>query len=178
VTSSLWIAPLVERTWVGAVADERRALEDWLDFQRATLQSKCTGLTADQLKEQAVPPSNLSLLGIVRHMTDVERWWFRMCVASEQLPFRYGTREDRDVAFDKVQDADAPADLEAYRQEIDLARAAAKGRPLEQTFELRGGRRSGELDLRWVYLHMIEEYARHNGHADLIRERIDGATGI
>ena len=84
-----WIAPQVERTDPERVLGERQALEAWLDFHRDTLLLKCAGLTAGQLKERAVPPSRLSLLGLVRHMTEVERWWFRMHAASADLPFPY-----------------------------------------------------------------------------------------
>ena len=109
-----WTAPQITRQSAPYVADERRMLEAWLDFQRQTLLSKCSGPTAGQLRQRAAPPSTLSLLGLVRHMTDVERGWFRRRIAGEEVGYLY---------------------------------------------------------------HMIEEYARHSGHADLLRERIDGTTG-
>jgi hypothetical protein len=86
------LARTVERTGPGRILGERRALEAWLDFHRDTLLLKCAGLTAGQLKERAVPPSRLSLLGLARHMTEVERWWFCMHAAKADLPFPY----DRD----------------------------------------------------------------------------------
>jgi uncharacterized damage-inducible protein DinB len=171
-----WTAPHIDRVEPPTVAGEREALETWLDFHRETLLSKCSGLTAEQLRRRAVEPSTLSLLGIVRHMADVERGWFRRGVAGEDIDFRYSSEADPDGEFDNVDDADPQADLAAFTDEIERAREAARGRSLEGTFFHR--RRGADIDLRWVYVHMIEEYARHNGHADLLRQRIDGATGI
>jgi len=172
-----WTAPEVERVQVPRMADERQALEAWLDFHRLTLLHKCAGLTSDQLKLQAVPPSRLSLLGLVRHMTEVERWWFRMNAGQTDMPFPYDpdhTGQD----FEALDDADAPANIEAYEQEVELARAASAEKRLDDVVPSRGHHPERTRDIRWIYLHMIEEYARHNGHADLIRERIDGVTGM
>jgi len=178
MTADAWIAPTVSREDPAQVSDERTALEQWLEFHRATLLGKCAGLTSDQLKTRAVAPSGLSLLGLVRHMLEVERWWFRMHAAREDLQYRYVTDEDEDAEFNGVDDADAAADIDAYRQECDAARAAVAGLPLDHVVPTRGHRADVTLNLRWIYLHMIEEYARHNGHADLLRERIDGSTGF
>ncbi len=170
-----WTAPDQPRADPPTVAGERAALDGWLDFHRDTLLGKCHGLTGEQLAARAVPPSSLSLLGLVRHMTDVERAWFRIRSAGESsLGFRYATDLSPDADFDDTDPSGAEADLAAYREECELARAAMRGRPLDGTFFHERYRRT--LDLRWVYLHMIEEYARHNGHADLLRERIDGVT--
>ena len=115
-----WKAPNVERAEPARVAGEREALEQWLEFHRATLLMKCAGLTADQLKARPVPPSALSLLGLVRHMTEVERWWFRMHAANEQIEFVYS--QDNDTAdFDETDEADPEADLETFRREIEAA---------------------------------------------------------
>ncbi len=149
-------------------------LEGWLDWHRQTLLSKCAGLTAEQLKQRSVEPSTLSLLGLLRHMADVERGWFRIHAAGEQLPSLYSSDTNVDGDFDDVEDADAAADHAAYLAEIEAARAAVAGVPLEHEFSTE---RRSTTSVRWVYLHMIEEYARHNGHADLLRERIDGTTG-
>jgi uncharacterized damage-inducible protein DinB len=149
-------------------------LEGWLDWHRQTLLSKCAGLTAEQLKLRAVEPSSLSLLGLLRHMTEVERSWFRKRAAGEQVPALYHSDANPDGDFDDVGQADAEADHAAFLAEIEAARAAAAGLPLEHEFPTS---RRPAISLRWVYLHMIEEYARHNGHADLLRERIDGTTG-
>ena len=171
-----WTAPPVERAEPGRILGERQALEAWLDFHRDTLLLKCAGLTADQLKERAVPPSRLSLLGLVRHMTEVERWWFRVHAADTDMPFPYDP-DETGQDFEALADADAAANIEAFRQEIAHARAAVAGRQLDDVVPSHGHHPERTRDIRWIYLHMIEEYARHNGHADLIRERIDGVTG-
>jgi uncharacterized damage-inducible protein DinB len=171
----LWTAPNLERHSAPVSASEREMLEAWLDFQRETLLWKCSGLTADQLQLRAVEPSNLSLLGLVRHMSDVERSWFRRRVAGEQLPDLFRTESDADAAFEKVDAADAEHDFATYQREIEAARAAGRTRQLEDTFI--HPRHNAPMQVRWVYVHMIEEYARHNGHADLLRERIDGRKG-
>jgi uncharacterized damage-inducible protein DinB len=175
-----WTAPPAERTDPDHLAGERTALESWVDFHRATLLQKCAGLTAEQLAKRAVPPSTLSLIGLVRHMTDVERWWFRSHVAGERLPYAYWSENDADrtdYEFDEATAENAERDLAAYRQEIDAARASAATVDLDHTVSSVGHRKDVTIGIRWIYLHMIEEYARHNGHADLLRERIDGATG-
>jgi uncharacterized damage-inducible protein DinB len=165
-------APEVERPPVPRVADERTMLEAWLDYHRATLLMKCAGLSDEQLRLRSAEPSTLSLLGLVRHLTDVERGWFRRGVGgqrgAEVGPLYYSDeRPEGDI-----EDLDEPspaAVFAAYREEVERCRAASAGVPLDQVV--------GEDSVRWIYLHMIEEYARHNGHADLLRERIDGATG-
>jgi uncharacterized damage-inducible protein DinB len=170
-----WTAPKVTRVDPPALGGERESLEGWLEYHRQTLLFKCAGLNAEQLRTRSAPPSSLSLLGLVRHMTDVERAWFRRRVSGEQIEFRYSRPDSPDADFDEVDGAGAEADFAAFTNEIELARRAAAGRPLDSTFI--HSRTKEELSLRWVYLHMIEEYARHNGHADLLRERIDGVTG-
>lgn len=170
-----WTAPDVTRTKEPFVADERAMLEGWLTYHRETLLWKCRGLTADQLNLRSVEPSSLSLLGLVRHMAEVERWWFRRNFGGEQLPDIYCTEDSPDGDFDDLDTATADADFATFMSEIELARKAAAGRSLDDTFH--HPRRNVEMSLRWVYVHMIEEYARHNGHADLIRERIDGVVG-
>jgi hypothetical protein len=109
-------------------------------------------------------------------MVEVERWWFRMNAAGEDVDYVFCTDERPDADFDDVDDADAEQDLETFRRELDAARAGVAGLALDHTFPSRG-HRPRTFDLRWVYVHMIEEYARHNGHADLLREGIDGTTG-
>ncbi|MDQ1647952.1 MAG: hypothetical protein QOG60_9 [Frankiaceae bacterium] len=170
-----WIAPPADRTEPPPTGEERSALEGWLDYHRATLQQKCTGLTDEQLKQRAVPPSGLSLLGLVRHLADVERSWFRQRMDGQKLADLYGTDEHPDADFEGVDAADAASDLATLGREVERARATAATHHLDDTF---AHPRTGTVyTLRWVYLHMIEEYARHNGHADLLRERIDGVTG-
>jgi uncharacterized damage-inducible protein DinB len=170
-----WTAPPITRQRTPFVTGERQLLEAWLDFHRQTLLGKCSGLTAEQLRQRSAPPSTMSLLGLVRHMADVERGWFRRRIAGEDIGFLYSSEADPDGEFDNVEDANAEHDFAAYSREVELARRAAAGRELDETFHHQ--RLDVEMSVRWVYLHMIEEYARHNGHADLLRERIDGATG-
>jgi len=169
-----WTAPEIARVNEPSVADERHMLEGWLEWHRQTLLHKCTGLTAEQLKQATVEPSTLTLLGLVRHMAEVERWWFRRHAAGQDIGDLYCTEASPDGDFDDLEGADAKEDFVTYLAECELARAAVTDLSLEHTFT---HSRRGEVSLRWVYVHMIEEYARHNGHADLLRERIDGITG-
>jgi len=171
-----WTAPSVERTSPDLVSPERTSLEQWLDNQRTTLLSKCAGLTADELRSRAVCPSSMSLLGLVRHMTDVERWWFRMNADGQDLDFEYWDVDD-DADFELVDGADAEQDLATYLREVADARSAVAAHGLDEVVAGRGHHAGRTRDVRWIFVHMIEEYARHNGHADLLRERIDGATG-
>ncbi|MEU8068398.1 MULTISPECIES: DinB family protein [unclassified Micromonospora] len=172
-----WTVPEIDRRHEPYVADERTMLEGWLDHHRDTLVHKCAGLTAEQLRTRSVEPSGLTLLGLVRHMADVERWWFRVRATGQELPDLYDYDADPDADLNHVADADPAEAFATLRAEIEAARAAVAGLPLEHTFHHRRGDATHEISLRWVYVHMIEEYARHNGHADLIRERIDGVTG-
>jgi hypothetical protein len=171
-----WTAPTVDRVRPDRIADERRSLDQWLDFQRETLLMKCAGLTADQLKQRAVPPSGLSLLGLVRHMVEVEQWWFGMHAGQQDLVFPYDP-DSIGLDFTEVDDADAAGNLDDFVQQCESSRAAAAGKSLDDVVPSRGDHPERTFDIRWIYVHMIEEYARHNGHADLLREVIDGTTG-
>jgi uncharacterized damage-inducible protein DinB len=163
----------IERIVPAPVAAEREMLDAWLDFQRDTLALKCDGLTGEQLRERAVPPSSLSLLGLVRHMAEGERQWFAMVLGGEQVPYHYYTDDNPEAEFD-VDDADVAEAFATWRAECASARErAAAARSLDAT----GTQDGKDFSLRWIMVHMIEEYARHNGHADLLRERIDGAVG-
>lgn len=176
-----WRAPEIDRRHEPFVADERTMLEGWLDYHRDTLLHKCAGLTAEQLRTASVEPSALTLLGLVRHMAEVERWWFRIRAAGQQLSGLYegdGDDDDPDADFNAVADADPEAAFATLTAEVAAAKAAAADLSLDHTFPHPGHHHDGQdVSLRWVYVHLIEEYARHNGHADLIRERIDGVTG-
>ena len=175
--TNTWMAPTVVRTEPTRTGGDRESLEQWLDFHRDTLLSKCAGLTAVQLKARPVPPSALSLLGLVRHMAEVERWWFRIHAGNDQIGFQYSTDDNQDGDFDDLDAADAPGDIETFRREVEAAREAVRDKQLEDVVASHGQDPQQRRNIRWIYLHMIEEYARHNGHADLIRERIDGAGG-
>jgi hypothetical protein len=168
-----WIAPEVTRIKTPAIADERTMLDAWLDFQRQTLVWKCAGLTGEQLCLRSAEPSTLSLLGLVRHMAEVERWWFRWFQDSS-VGTLYCPDSSPDGDFEDTDPANAEQDFATYAAELELARQAAAEHGLDETWP---HERRGDLSLRWIYVHMIEEYARHNGHADILRERIDGSTG-
>jgi hypothetical protein len=146
------------------VLDEREMLERWLDYHRITLLLKCEGVDAAGLKSRPVPTSKLSLHGLVRHMAEVERGWFRCVLLREpDAPSLWYDPAVEDSELVPLDEADWHADLAAWQAEHSL----------DDT-----GLRYGEpCSLRWIYNHMIEEYARHNGHADLIRELIDGSVG-
>jgi uncharacterized damage-inducible protein DinB len=156
------------------VLGERQMLEEWLEFHRATLLLKCEGLDDADRKRRPVPTSRLSLHGLVRHMAEVERNWFRCVLRNDSAaPPRWCDPAVEDRELVPLDDADWAADLMAWQAECEASREAAASRRLDDT-----GPRHGEpCSLRWIYVHMIEEYARHNGHADLIRELIDGSVG-
>jgi hypothetical protein len=162
-----------ERTDPPYVLGEREMLETWLELHRATLTVKCSGLDAEQLCERSAPPSSLSLLGLVRHMAEVERNWFQRVLDGRDVPGIYYSDESPDGDFADLEPGAAQQDVATWEQEVALSRRLAAARTLDDT----GTRHGEEVSLRWIYVHMIEEYARHNGHADLLRERIDGTTG-
>ena len=157
-------------------ASERAMLEAWLDYHRATLDQKCDGVAAPRLRERAVPPSTMSLLGLVRHMAEVERNWFRRVFEGEEAPPLYYSDQDPDGDFDGVDEADANEAFTTWRSECEHARSLTAAADTLDQFGRRR-RQGNDVSLRWILVHMIEEYARHNGHADLLRERIDGVTG-
>ncbi len=172
-----WIAPGAERP-EGYPArrndPEREMLRDWLDWHRATLLRKCAGLEAQQLSRRSVPPSSLSLLGLVRHMSDTERGWVRQTFRGEQVPDLYYRSDAPDADFEEADPARAETDFERYRAECRAVDAALEGAMLDDTFTFDGD----TLSVRWMWQHLVEEYARHNGHADLLREAIDGQAGM
>ena len=178
MTNSQWTAPQVERQRTPDRAPERQAIEGLLELHRATLLLKCAGLTGEQLATRSVPPSTMSLLGLVRHMSDVERVWFRARVAGEDVVPIYWIDTSLDGDFDDLDPASAEADFVIYAAEVEAARAVQAAHDLDDTFDTGHGDGSAETaDIRALLLHMIEEYARHNGHADLLREAIDGTVG-
>jgi len=159
-------------------------LAGYLHDYRLTLELKCTGLDADAMARRSVEPSDLSLLGLVRHLADAERYWFRHVMAGQDAPARYrqSAGDDHDRAFvDALADPAAVAlAWEDWRAEVAFAERfvdKASDLGLAKPYTGRGGRQ-GYVSLREVLVHMIEEYARHIGHADLLRERIDGRVGL
>ncbi len=160
-------------------ADERATLVAFLDYHRATLLLKIEGVSDEAAREATVPPSDLSLLGLVRHLAEVERSWFRHRFAGDDVPpLFYGSSHatgDEDGDFHPGPDDTVAEALEAWRAEVAFANELIAAHSLDDISELPAS--DGHNNLRWVLVHLIEEYARHNGHADLIRERIDGTTG-
>jgi hypothetical protein len=169
-----WIAPEVIPVDEPFAGGERAMLDGLLDYNRAALLARCAGLGGVDLARRSVPPSTLSLLGLVRHLADVERAWFRRRFAGLDLPRVYGTDEQSDAAFDDTDPAQAEHDYQRLLDEQQAARDAVAALPLDHTYE---HPRYGTMSLRWAYLHMIEEYAGHMAHAALLRECIDGVRG-
>jgi uncharacterized damage-inducible protein DinB len=159
-----------------SLGDERATLAEFLRRQRLTLQLKCDGLDPSQLARRAVEPSTMSLLGLVRHMAEVERTWFRRRFASQDVPKRYQSETEPDGDFDGAVADQAVVDeaYAAWREEIAFAEQFARETDLGFVGQDGDG---NPVSLRELLVHMIEEYARHNGHADLLRERIDGRIG-
>ncbi|MBV2356116.1 DinB family protein [Streptomyces sp. J2-1] len=162
-------------------ATERDQLEAWLDFHRETLALKCAGLTDEQLRTASVPPSPMTLLGLVQHLAEIERNWFRRVFSGQDLPALFGDGEGFTLSPDRGIDEV----MAAWRTEIERGReliALASPDDCGPLPELPGPESDvlGDqgVSLRWIMIHMIEEYARHNGHADLIRERVDGTAGV
>jgi len=159
-------------------ADERTTLAAFLRWHRETLDVKCGGLDPEALARRAVGRSTLSLLGLVRHLADAERFWFRHVMAGEDSPPLFSSASDPDAAFDG-----ATADpgmvaraWQAWRAEVAFSEhLVAEAADLDVAGHEPG---AGPVSLRWVLMHMVEEYARHNGHADLLREQIDGVVGL
>ncbi|MFD7709121.1 DinB family protein [Streptomyces sp. NPDC059785] len=167
----------IERTTPATDTDERSMLEGWLDYHRTTLAMKCEGLDDDRLRTAAVAPSDLTLLGLVRHMAEVERIWFRKVLTGDDVGPLYFSDEDPDGEF-RLSASDTWAEAHAaWQAEIDAARHNAARFALDDTHLGTSRLTTRPISLRWIYTHMIEEYARHNGHADLIRQCIDGTTG-
>ncbi|MFE2725392.1 DinB family protein [Kitasatospora sp. NPDC059327] len=154
---------------------EREMLRAFLDFHRATLAMKCEGLTEEQLRLRSSPPSTLSLLGLVRHMAEVERTWFRRVIGKEDVPLVWSPEGDFQVAYDAA-GADRGEAFAAWAAEVEHARRIERAAPsLDVTGHM--ARWGEDVSLRLVMLHLIHEYARHNGHADFLREAIDGSVG-
>ncbi|XVS67087.1 DinB family protein [Actinosynnema sp. CA-299493] len=156
-------------------AGERETLRAFLDYHRATLAMKCEGLSTEDLRRRSVPPSTLTLLGLVRHMAEVERTWFRRVIGHEDVPLVWSADGDFQVAYDASAATRSEA-FEAWRAEVEHARRVERG---ADSLDVTGyhERWGEEVSLRLVMLHLIHEYARHNGHADLLREGIDGTVG-
>jgi uncharacterized damage-inducible protein DinB len=167
---------MVDRRRPDAQWGEREMLVGWLEYHRATLLLKCQGLTDEQLRQRSVPPSTMSLHGLVRHCTEVERNWFERVFQQKDIQGLYYKDDDPDgVEFDNLESASFEDDVATFHAACDEARRVTDA---AASLDDAGVRRGEAVSLRWILNHMIEEYARHNGHADLLRECIDGATGV
>ncbi|MBW8481137.1 DinB family protein [Actinomadura parmotrematis] len=167
---------ITERPPIPLVAGERELLRAHLEYHRATLAWKCDGLDDARLRARASAPSALSLLGLVRHMAEVERTWFRKCVNGERdLPNVWSHAGDYQTAYDASASTRAEG-FAAWRAEVEHARRIERAAP-SLDLVVHQPRWGEDVSLRFVMLHMVHEYARHNGHADLIREAVDGTVG-
>jgi uncharacterized damage-inducible protein DinB len=176
---NVFVAPDEDPRSDATSTGERATLDDFLTGCRQTLELKCQGLDPEQMARRSAPPSNMSLLGLIRHMADVERYWFRQVLSNEDAPRRFRTTEDRDADFNGASADPAVVDdaWEAWREEIAYAERCVEGfGDLGTTVQLPN--EDEQVAVREVLIHMVEEYARHCGHADLLRERIDGRVGV
>jgi len=157
-------------------AGERETLRAFLDFHRATLAMKCEGLSDEDLKRRSMPPSTLTLLSLVRHMAEVERTWFRKVINGEDIPLVWSAENDYQVAYDAGTSSRSEA-FQAWQAEVEHARRIERE---AESLDVTGfqPRWDSEVSLRLVMHHLCHEYARHNGHADFLREGIDGVTGV
>jgi uncharacterized damage-inducible protein DinB len=169
-----WTAPAPEPVDGPTVGPDRPMLEGYLRWQRSVLLNVCAGLNGEQLARRPLATTSLSLLGIVRHLTKVERTWLRIRIAGEDVTPFFDPALGKDHDFEATDPDRAADDVAAYVAEGRAADAAARDRPFDDTCTLPGGE---VLSLRMVYVHLIGEYGRHLGHADLLREAIDGVTG-
>ncbi len=169
-----WTAPTLEPVDGPLTGADRPILEGYLNWQRVTLLNICAGLTGEQLAIRPIPSSNLSLLGLIRHLAKVERIWFRQRAAGQPVPPLYDPARGKDADFNDAIAAEAEADIARLREEWRQADAAAADLGFEDTLDAGGG---DTFSVRMMYVHLIGEYARHNGHADLLREALDGVTG-
>jgi uncharacterized damage-inducible protein DinB len=174
----MWVDPEDDPRETGpASRGEKAVLAEYLDHFRMTFEMKCEGLDAEQLAQRSVPPSSMSLLGLVRHLASVEFHWTRRFIEGQmELPRPFKSPDDRDLDFNGAvaDDAEVAEAWDAWRGEV------AHAREVYLTYDDLGalvGPEGDQNELREIVIHLIEEYARHCGHADLLRERIDGRTG-
>ena len=168
-----WIAPELGEVDGPAVGPDRPMLEGYHAYQRRTFRNICAGLTAEQLASRPLPSTNLSLLGLARHLAKVERVWLRIRAGREQIEPLFDPALGTDYDFEHIDAADAEAAFATYDEECRLGDLAAAHADFDDLIEWR----YGTWSVRMIYVHLIGEYARHNGHADLLRQAIDGVTG-
>ena len=172
----LWLAPEDDpRSSAGPAFGEREVLLGYLRHYRTTLELKCSGLDAEQLARRSVPPSTMSLLGLLRHLARVEHHWFQRVLQGKDEPRLYRSPQQPDLDFDgAIADQAVVEDAwTSWRREVAAAEKWLSGDDLDRRVSWQGE----ELEVRDIVVHMVEEYARHTGHADLLRECVDGRTG-
>jgi uncharacterized damage-inducible protein DinB len=169
-----WTAPTPSPVDGPMTGEDRPILEGYLNYQRSTLLNICAGLTGEQLARRPIPSSNLSLLGLIRHLAKVERIWFRQRAAGQPVPPMYDPARGKDADYNDGVAAEAEADIARLQEEWREADKAAAGLDFDDTVDTGHG---DTFSVRMMYVHLIGEYARHNGHADLLREALDGVTG-
>lgn len=170
--SPVW--PIARQIRIPRHADEFTMLKAYLEHFRETVELKCAGVEPARLSERSSPPSTMSLHGLIRHLAGVERWWFAINFAGLELPMLHYSDDDPDQDFGSL-DGDPLAALATWRAECERSRQIVqRAAGLDQVGAVE---RNGSYSLRWLMLRMICEYAQHAGHADLLREGIDGATG-
>ncbi|MGD9701454.1 MAG: DinB family protein [Acidimicrobiia bacterium] len=172
---------MIERTEPPDAADERTMLTSFLDYYRATLLLKADGLSDEQARTPSVDPSDLSIMGLIRHMSEVERSWFqRWFREADAPPLYYGDHDEDGDLHPGPEDSLADA-IAVFEREVELSRSITAAAPSLDDLAIHvstdPGHEGFHPNLRWILVHMIEEYARHAGHADLLRERLDGVTG-
>jgi uncharacterized damage-inducible protein DinB len=163
------------RTAPSTTGDERETLIGFLEWHRETFALKCADVPRDRLSELTVSPSTMSLHGLLRHLTAVERWWFRIQFTGEDVPILHYSDDDPDQDFDRL-DGDVDEAFAAWHAECARSQEITAAASLDDTGIAK--RTGATFTLRWLLVTFIAEYARHNGHADLLRERIDGRTGM
>jgi hypothetical protein len=171
-TSPLW--PVPRSVQIPRHADEPSMLRAYLDYYRETFELKCTGVDPARLSDRSAPPSSMSLHGLIRHLAGCERWWFAINFAGADLPMLYYSDDDPDEDFESL-DGDPLVALQTWREECDRSRRIVEA--AADLDQLGAVERNGSYTLRWLMVRMIAEYAQHVGHADLLREAIDGAIG-
>jgi uncharacterized damage-inducible protein DinB len=154
---------------------ERETLRGFLEYHRATLAMKCRGLADEELRRQSMPPSTLSLLGLVRHMAEVERTWFRRVFEDHDVPLVWSDTMNFQAAYDASESTRAEA-FAAWEAEVENSRRIEQK---AESLDVAGyqPRWDEQVSLRMVMVHVLLEYGRHNGHADFLREGVDGTVG-
>ncbi|HEY5091892.1 MAG TPA: DinB family protein [Acidimicrobiales bacterium] len=167
----------VQRPNWPTTGSEEHSLWTFVDFERATLAMKCAGLSDEQLATVANPPSTLSLLGLLRHMANNERYWYEEIFLGRKVPAHFASKTDEDADFDQLDSMSVSEVVDVWLTQCDVTRSIVKGRSLDEVSVDKPEYLESPANLRFLAMHSIEEYARHCGHADFLRQQIDGSTG-